>query len=133
MIALKNIMPMQSTWIVVADHGRAKIYTVRRGMARLHPWGELRHSPAAMDGDHDRAGGGEGQARNFAAEVALLVENGRAEQRFDELILVAAPTFLAHLRESLSQVVRDAIVAEIAKDLLGVRAETLQEHVLRVL
>jgi protein required for attachment to host cells len=30
-------------------------------------------------------------------------------------------------------VVRDAIVAEIAKDLLGVRAETLQEHVLRVL
>ena len=133
MQASRNLLSQQSTWVVVADPNRANIYSVRRGMARLHPYGELRHSPTAMDGGLEPAVGSGGQARRFAARVALMLDNGRAEQHFDELVLVAAPAFLACLRECLSEAVRAAIIAEIAKDLVGVRAESLQEQVLRVL
>jgi protein required for attachment to host cells len=75
----------------------------------------------------------ERQARSFAVQVALHVEDARLDRHFDELILVAAPTFLAYLRESLSQAARDAVIGEIAKNFAGAQQETLQEHVLRIL
>ena len=102
---------MQVTWVVVADHDRATIYAVPRGMARLR---ELRELASA-------------------AELAPYLEEARLEGRFDELVLVAAPTILSHLRDSLSQTVRDALVGEISKNLAAAGRETLQEEVLRVL
>lgn len=131
---------MQSTWIVVADCDCAAIYTVPRGMARLRQCGELKHHRTATGtGSSDvlisdpALGTHEQQARSFAAQVALHVEDARLNRRFDELILVAPPTFLACLRECLSQTARDAIVAEIAKNLVGARQDALQEQILRVL
>lgn len=136
---------MQATWVVVADRNRATVFSVPRGLARLRQLAELHYLPMPMKSD---AGGPcdkdiqasdrvpdrvERQARDFAAQVALHVEEARLDQRFDELILVAGPTFLSYLRESLGQSVRDALVAEIPKNLVGVQRETLQEHVLRVL
>ena len=136
---------MQASWVVVADRNRATVFSVPRGLARLRQLAELHYSPMPMNGD---AGGPcdrdiqasdpmpdsvEHQARGFATQVALYVEEARLDQRFDELILVAGPTFLSYLRESLGQSVRDALVAEIPKNLVGVQRETLQEHVLRVL
>jgi protein required for attachment to host cells len=114
-------------------------------MARLRQLSELRHSRTSMGPDGDRPGTRqtgnsdpapgpvERQACSFAADVALYVEDARLERRFDELILVAAPAFLACLRESLSQEARDAVIGEIGKDLVGAQQESLQEHVLRVL
>ena len=102
---------MQVTWVVVADHDRASIYAVPRGMARLRELGEL---PSI-------------------AELAPYLDEARLAGRFDELILVAAPTCLSGLRERLSATVRDALVAEIAKDLAGASRETLQGEILRVL
>lgn len=137
-------MTMQATWVVVADCQCATIYTVPRGMARLRQLCELRESQASTGRD-DGPGGrkarisdgalppAERQARSFAVQVALHVEDARLDRRFDELILVAAPTFLAYLRDSLSQAARDAVIGEIARDLAGARQETLQEQVLRIL
>ncbi len=132
---------MQATWVVVADRNRATIYTVPRGMARLRQLSELSHSRTAMGPDGGRQtrksdqapDSVERQACSFAVDVALYVEDARRERRFDELILVAAPAFLACLRESLSQAARDAVIGEIGKNLVGARPETLQEQVLRVL
>ena len=120
---------MQATWVVVANRNRATIYTVPRGMARLRQFSELRHS---RNSELARAPV-EPRACSFAADVALYVEDARRERRFDELILVAAPAFLACLRESLSQAARDAVIGEIGKNLVDARPETLQEQVLRVL
>jgi len=75
----------------------------------------------------------EEQTRDFSGQLAVYLEDARRERRFDELILVAAPGLLANLRERLTQAVRDAIIAEIAKDLVGARQESLQEQVLRVM
>ena len=136
---------MQATWVVVADRNCATIYSVPRGMARLRQLCELRYSRTSMGRDGGRPGSRElrtsdaalssvdRQARSFAAHVALYVEDARLDQRFDELILVAAPTFLGCLRENLSQEARDAVIGEIGKNLVDAQRDTLQEHVLRVL
>ena len=136
---------MQPTWVVVADRICATIYTVPRGMARLRQFAKLHHSPPSADHDKGlrcpreaRASGRapdsvEEQTREFSGQLAVYLEDARRERRFDELILVAAPALLANLRECLAQAVRDAIIAEIAKDLVGARQESLQEQVLRVM
>lgn len=106
------------TWVVVADDSRATIYAVPRGMARLREVFELGRS---------------GPAGGFGAELAVYLEEARAEGRYDELVLVAAPAFLGVLRGQLSGVARSALVGEIGKDLVGAGREILQEEVLRVL
>lgn len=111
-------MSSHVTWVVVADDSRATIYAVPRGMARLREVFELRCSR---------------QAGGFGAELARHLEEARAEGRYDELVLVAAPAFLGVLRDQLSGVARSALVGEIGKDLVGARREILQEEVLRVL
>jgi protein required for attachment to host cells len=139
---------MRATWIVVADDEYAAIYTVWRGMARLRRHRELQAPPGAA---RDRADGGDGangngdgsglqapatldeRSRSFASQVALHVEDGYLARQFDELILAAAPGFLVYLRESLSESVRAVIVAEITRNLVNARLETLQEQILRVL
>lgn len=107
------------TWVVVADPHRATIYGIPRGMARLR---EIR----ALEGSA-RAGHG------FATELAVYIEEARREGRFDDLILVAEPSYLAELRAQLGTGLRRALVAEIAKNLTGAGYEALQEEVLRVL
>ena len=102
---------MQVTWVVVVDQNRATIYAVPRGMARLREVFELAST----------------------AEIAPYLEEAREDGRFDELILVAAPESLSHVRDSLSNSLRDVLVAEIAKNLAAAGRETLQEEVLRVL
>ena len=134
---------MQATWVVVADRRCATIYTVPRGMARLRQLCELRESRAATGcgcpgGGEARTPGkafapGEQQARSFAMQVALHVEDARLDRHFDELILVAAPVFLAYLRESLSQAARDAVIGEIPRNFSRAQRESLQEQVLRIL
>ena len=144
-------MSMQTTWVVVADRNCATVFSVPRGLARLRQLAELHYSPMPVNGDAgepcsgdiqasdpvpdspDSPDSDERQLRGFAAQVALYVEKARLDLRFDELILVAGPTFLSYLRESLCQTVRDAVVAEIPKNLVGAQRETLQEQVLRVL
>ena len=119
-------MSVHVTWVVVADPTRATIYAVPRGMARLREVYALESSVETTD--H-----GAPQVYGFAAELAMYLEEARREDRFDELILVAPPTFLHPLRGSLSKTARDALVGEIGKNLIGVGRETLQEEVLRVL
>jgi protein required for attachment to host cells len=138
---------MQATWVVVADPDFAAIYTVRRGMARLRRHRELQPPAGATpttgdgrDGANGAADGGfqvpetqDERSRSFAAHVALHVEDGYLARQFDELILAAPPDFLGHLRASLSEAVRAAVVAEITRNLVSARWDLLQEQILRVL
>ena len=139
---------MQATWVVVADHEYAAIYTVRRGMARLRrhrvlqqPAGAAPMVAGGWDGTNGSKDGSglqlpatlDERSRSFAAHVALHVEDGYLARQFDELILAAAPGFLAHLRASLSETVRAAVVAEITRNLVSARLDMLQEQILRVL
>ena len=136
---------MKATWVVVADPTRATIYTVPSGMARLRQLVCLRHSPppekrGARKPCHRQSRHSdpvpdttEARTDSFARQVVLYLQDAHRERQFDELILVAAPALLAKLRGCLSQSLRDAVIAEIAKDLVGAQQELLQEQVLRVL
>lgn len=93
-------MPLHtSTWIVVADAGRARIlYLERPG------------SPVHRVFEEDNA-----SARRF--EVADVVNEMAARRGFDRLILVASRRTLAMLLEALSEEARACIVFECEQNL----------------
>lgn len=126
-----------TTWVVVADASRARIFeSRRRGMelierdTLLHP--EARLKTADIMSDHegtvmDRAG--EGQRRSdprttprdveeekFAREVASFLDKSRAVNEFDQLIIAASPNFLGNLRQRVSDQVTKCIVETVNKD-----------------
>ena len=134
---------MKATWVVVADLSCATIYSVPRGLARLRRLADLHYSPpstrpeAGKPCQRDAGASGQdaaaakAQTESFARQLALYLDDARGDRNFDELILVAAPALLAPLRDHLSQSLRGAVIAEIARDLVGAGQELLQEQVLR--
>jgi len=105
-------MPLHtSTWIVVADAGRARIlYLERPG------------SPVRRVFEED-----DSSTRRFA--VADVVNEMAARRGFDRLILVAGRRTLAMLREALSDEARACITSECEQNL----SRFSDEMVLRVL
>lgn len=69
----------------------------------------------------------------FLAELADFAANQHADGRFDRLIVVASPSALGYLRSILSDAVRHAISAELAKDLTKVPNSQLAQHLESVL
>jgi protein required for attachment to host cells len=52
----------------------------------------------------------------------------RQQGRFDRLIIAAAPTALGDIRPSLSDAVKQTIIAELPKDLTNVPKPQLERH-----
>lgn len=105
-------MPLHtSTWIVVADAGRARILFLER-----------QGSPVHRVFEEDDA-----SARRF--EVADVVNEMAARRGFDRLILVASRRTLGMLREALSDEARACITSECEQNL----SRYSDEVVLRVL
>lgn len=142
-----------TTWVVVADSSRAKIYVQDKPTGELQDAIDLVHPSARLHGvdlSSDRAGkhvGGFGQgshmfdarteakeheAENFAREIAERIESGRASDQFQKLVLMAPPEFLGVLREQLSDAVRKLVVEEIAKDLVTHSAEEVRDKMQRL-
>ena len=56
------------------------------------------------------------QAARFAARIAQWLTDARAQKRYDELRIAAAPRFLGQLRKALDKSVADVVTEEIPKD-----------------
>ncbi len=105
-------MPLHtSTWIVVADAGRARILFLERPGSPVH---------RVFEED-------DASARRF--EVADVVNEMAARRGFDRLILVASRRTLGMLREALSDEARACITSECEQNL----SRYSDEVVLRVL
>jgi protein required for attachment to host cells len=137
------------TWILVADRSRAKLlHRLPDGQVpypTLHCWshgpGRVRVSDRKSDQpgrvahpagyysalepheDLDHV-----EARRFAAELTSYLEGCRLENRFDDLIVVAAPKFLGTLRESWSPVLGRMVVRELNADVTGLSDANLQSY-----
>lgn len=137
------------TWILVADRSRAKLlhrlpdgqvpyptlhcWSHGPGRARVserksdqpgrvaHPAGYYSALEPHEDLDHV-------EARRFAAELTSYLEGCRLENRFDELIVVAAPKFLGTLRESWSPALGRMVVRELNADVTGLSDADLQSY-----
>jgi len=147
-------MPKPIVWVLVADAARARLFQVEQPQQTLHAalGRELIGSnlPSREIGS-DRPGrtfdrGGEGRhakepptdpARHaqaeFAREVVQLLDEKRESRSFERLIVVAPPQFLGDLRAAMSQQVREAVSAEVAKDLSKLPLHELQDHLREVL
>jgi protein required for attachment to host cells len=140
-----------TTWIVLADEGRARILSRDKAHRDLRELETLEDDAAhAHNADfrHDaygrRSPGNTSQptsatssageekldheAEAFARRLASRLAEARREHRFEHLRIAAAPKFLGRLRKALEPEVSGAIDEEIDKDLTGMdlRALTLR-------
>jgi protein required for attachment to host cells len=141
---------MDRMWIVLADEGRARL------IERAPPGGAMQEV-AQIEDELGRARGAElrrdakgrlygkgervmghtteprtdarrKEAQRFARRVAEYLEQAQREQRFDRLVIVAAPAFLGMLREVLPPAVRKQVVGELDQDLVNLDFPTLAQR-----
>jgi protein required for attachment to host cells len=125
------------TWVLVADNGRARIFTADKSLSPLQEIRALTSPEARLhEGDlvtdkggrdrHPGTGGhgfdGEdahkhGYADRFAAQVCAELESARNAGAFGKLYVVAAPSFLGMLRHHQSNALRQLIAGEVSKNL----------------
>lgn len=142
-----------TTWVVVADSSRGKIYVQDKRNGELqekvdlvHPGARLhgvqltsdrsgRHTGAFGQGSHmfdPRTAAKEHEAENFAREIAKHLENGHNGGEFQKLVLMAPPEFLGTLREQLGEAMRKLVVKEITKDLVTHSTEEVRDKLRHV-
>ncbi len=140
---------MKKTWILVADSARARILLAETAKGSLreledfsHPEGRLHETEMTTDlpgRSFDRAGQGrhameqptppdEQEQVRFAKRLAKRLEQGRENEAYRQLILVAAPAFLGQLRKHLSPEVAKLVSYELDKDLARMSAAEIREH-----
>jgi protein required for attachment to host cells len=143
-------MKPKTTWILVADASRARIFENRgpgRDVFQL-PGGVLEAPTAneysdqpgrsfssvgsgrsAMEPHHSKAG----PAADFAAELMARMEKEHDERKYDRLIVCAPPAMLGTLREAVPERLRPHIMAEVDKDLTKVPTDEIAGHLEEVI
>ncbi|MES2900482.1 MAG: host attachment protein [Pseudomonadota bacterium] len=148
---------METTWIVTANAGRARIFSLAQGAARPDEIEDMVNSPARMrdsELETDRFGptsagksihntGGatpnktyeppqtpvEHATELFARGIADYLLQAQRDSRFDKLILSASPQFLGMLRALLNPQLHPLIVSELNKDYTQLDPTRLMEQI----
>lgn len=126
-----------NTWILVADESRARLFRAGASDGELEEIAAMEHPEGRMhgrdltrdepDGSHTAVGGihhgfephtpvHEKISREFARELADLLEEGRVNHAFDQLALVAEPKFLGMLRSTLGGELSKMVVRSLPKN-----------------
>jgi protein required for attachment to host cells len=149
---------MPTTWILIADGGRARLLEQDRKSRSFKPTSEREFFGSTAQSKEiasDRPGrtfdsAGRGQPGDagaygrhamepatdpqrhaeyeFARDLSEHLETAANRHRFDHLVLVAAPKILGDLRELLPKTVQGKVVAEINKDLTKIPTRDLGKH-----
>lgn len=121
-----------TTWVVVADTGRARIFEAGRKLDELvevQGFVHGMHRDKAGANPHGHAGGGihhglesaetlkEHEVAASATALAGFLLQAFNQERFRDMVLVAAPDFLGELRKVLDVHVQAVISRAIDKDL----------------
>lgn len=111
-----------TTWVVVADGSRARIFETTGLKLDLREIEDLVNAapsgPALSEKEREK----------FAKTVADRVEQGRLHHRYQRLRFAAEPKFLGMLRQRLSEQTRQMIFEEINEDLSALDAREIQVH-----
>ena len=143
--------------IVVADQSEARFYDMEGHGAPMQPAGQLSdplahlhdrdlksdrpgrksdHAPIQAGRRGATAHHGVGSDRKprrheaalFAQKITDEVAAAQRADQFDRLVLVAPPAFLGLLRKALPAALREAISAEVAKDLVHEPPSAVQAY-----
>jgi protein required for attachment to host cells len=152
----------KTTYVLIADGARARLFVVEEGTADLKPalgqefiGTNLPSREIASDRpgrSFDSAGSGRHAMepptdphrhaeRVFAQEVAAVLENALRRNEFHNLVVVAPPKALGDLRGKalgdlrgeFSDVLRNRVTAELNKDLTKVAIHDLPSHLAEIL
>lgn len=139
-------MTKGSTWIVLADAGRARFFERLKPKATMTELEALDMDapPVEQPGDraprvHDRQGDArhaiaprqtprEAAADHFLHAVAARINKAAAEGVFARLVICAPPRALGILRDGLADNAKRCVVAAIDKDLMHEPVKALQAH-----
>jgi len=146
---------MSYTWVLVADSTRARIFDMESSSAGLSelealssPEGRLHDRDITSDlpgrsFDSNKAGGRHAMepatdpkqelAIEFARTIARHLEAARLKKDFEQLAIVAAPTFLGLLREQLNASCSKLVAFELNKNLVQQTAEDIRSHLPKLL
>ncbi|WP_336598397.1 host attachment protein [Paraburkholderia bengalensis] len=114
-----------TTWVVVADGSRARIFETRGLKLDLQ---EIEDLVNVVPGGRTLS---EKDREKFAKTVADYIEQGRLHQRYQRLRFAAEPKFLGMLRERLSEETRQMLFEELNEDLSALDAREIQAHLQR--
>ena len=144
----------KTTYVLIADGARARLFVVEEGTADLKPAlgqefigtnlpsreigsdrpgrsfdsaGFGRHAMEPPTDPHRHA------ERVFAQEVAAVLEDARRRNEFQHLVVVAPPKALGDLRAGFSDALRDRVTAELHKDLTKIPIHDLPSHLAGIL
>jgi len=138
------------TWILVSDASRARLFSAAEKdkpwslvQAFEHPESRAKSSELSSDGRgsmQQSAGRGnrpalephtspkEVEADVFVRELAHFLDSGRTHNSYQNLALVAPPSFLGKLRNTLSAQVMKHVVATVDKDLTNLNDRELHNR-----
>ena len=138
-----------NSWILVADSAHARIFNAETAKSALsevesmiHPEAQQHERELTSDLPGRQAGGAadshhsvggktdakEHEAVEFAKELCKHLEEAQNAQKFSQLIVVAAPHFLGHLRKEMNSNVAKLITLEIDKDIVKQDADAFRSH-----
>ncbi len=140
-------MSSSSTWILVADEARARLFETASPSDALNEvacFANPDHRPsgfASIAGTtaatHERGVSSRHpplhrkQAERFSRRLKDALERGRIEHRYARLVIVAPPRFLGALHITLSKPLRDSVVAEVKRNLTALPARDIRSHLPR--
>lgn len=139
---------MKSTWIIVADNTRARIFTADSPSSALNEIEDFTHTESRL---HDKDmttdlpgkiksadGGGHAfeqptdpkkhEADNFAHQVAQHLAAAHNANKFEQLLIIAEPSFLGLLRNRLAEHIKTHICFELDKNITHQSAENIRKH-----
>jgi protein required for attachment to host cells len=139
---------MKLTWILVADNTHARIFTAETPSSALEEIEGLVHTEGRL---HDREmtsdlpgkiksadGGGHAfeqptdpkkhESENFAHRVAQHLEAAHNAKKFEQLLIVAEPSFLGLLRNCLPEQVKKQVCFELDKNITIESAAEIRQH-----
>lgn len=136
------IQPKKTTWVLVCDGARARIFentgpgtgletvtTAEHPAARAstrelgtdRPGRSFESAPSVnmRHGMAPKADWHELEKEKFAREIASILDDAAKANRFDRVILVAPPATLGELRKLLGKTAAERVAGDIDKDLTG--------------
>lgn len=143
----------KETWVVVANSAEARIFRVENNhldseiTTLLHPESRL-HEGDLTSGRPGRTADRMGPGRHalepttsakqhqfslFAKDLAERLDLARAEGRLEKFYLLASPSFLGLLRQAIGQETWKLLGAEVAKDVVKMKPDTIRTYLPPVL
>jgi protein required for attachment to host cells len=139
---------MKSTYILVADNVRARIFTAETPSSPLQEIEALAHTEGRLH-DREMTSGlpgkikGEGsvghafeqptdpkkhEADNFAHRIAHYLEAAHNANKFEQLLIIAEPSFLGLLRNQLSEQIIKRVCFELDKNITTHSLDDIRKH-----